>query len=159
MNTGIVEFKFQDGTAIKITGSAGFAAAVMKVVLGVDEGKSSEHVQEGEIKTQRNPSSNRLEGLPPMFSPEWQYARSLLLERLGRTPTVGEVIEFLRESYQEGKFAQDDSLKNHELEAPAGNSSKSLAGRIKNYTGHSKMPRNAAASVITTCIGQRVEAT
>jgi hypothetical protein len=72
MKTGIVEFKFQGGTRIKIKGSADFVATVTKVVLELGEGKSSEHVQEGELKTQRDPIPNRLEGLPPIFSPEWQ---------------------------------------------------------------------------------------
>jgi hypothetical protein len=46
MRTGTVELKFRDGTAIKIKGSIEFATAVMKVVLEVGDGKSSEHVQE-----------------------------------------------------------------------------------------------------------------
>jgi hypothetical protein len=138
MRTGTVELKFRDGTAIKIKGSIEFATAVMKVVLEVGEGKSSEHVQESELNTQGNPKSKRLEGLPPMVSPEWQGARSLLMERIGRTLTVGEVIEFLRESYQEGKFAQDDSLKNHELEPPANEPSRSQSDLMNQRIEESK---------------------
>jgi Helix-turn-helix domain len=63
-----------------------------------------------------------------MFSPDWQDVRSLLLERLGRTPSVGEVIEFLRESYEAGEFAHSDSVVNHELKAPADPSPKNQSG-------------------------------
>jgi Transposase DDE domain group 1 len=100
MNTGSVEFKRQDGTAIKIEGPAEFVAAVTAVILEVGKGRSSEHVQEGKPGRQRSPSSDRFEGLPAMFSPQWQEARPLLLGRLGRTSTVGEVFESL--SHQEG---------------------------------------------------------
>ena len=50
-----------------------------------------------------------------MFSPQWQDARSVLLDRLGRTPTVGEVFEFLRESSQAGKLAHRDFVENHDF--------------------------------------------
>jgi hypothetical protein len=47
MKTGSVELKLQDGTAIKIEGSAEFVAAVTSVILEVGNGKSSEHVHKG----------------------------------------------------------------------------------------------------------------
>jgi hypothetical protein len=54
-----------------------------------------------------------------MSSPQRQAARSRLLEGLGRTPTVGEVFEHLRESSQPSPSTRDDSFQNHELEVPA----------------------------------------
>jgi len=50
MNKGTVELKIQDGTAIKIKGSADFVAAVMTAILEVGEGKSGGHIQVAEIK-------------------------------------------------------------------------------------------------------------
>ena len=46
MTTGTVELKIQDGTAIKIKGSADFVAAVMTAILEVGKGKSGQHIQE-----------------------------------------------------------------------------------------------------------------
>jgi helix-turn-helix protein len=65
-----------------------------------------------------------------MFSPRWQDDRSLLLERLGRTPTVGEVFEFLRESSQAGRSTHGDSLENHEVDARADYPSRSQPGSV-----------------------------
>jgi Helix-turn-helix domain len=65
-----------------------------------------------------------------MFSPRWQQARSLLLERFGRTPTVGEVFEFLRESSQAERSKDGDSLEHHEPEAPADDPPRSQPGRM-----------------------------
>ena len=48
----------------------------------------------------------------------------------GRTPTVGEVIELLRESSRIGKLAHRDSVENYELEAPAVDPSRSQPGRM-----------------------------
>ena len=50
MNTGSVELKLQDGTAIKIKGSADFVAAVTTAILEVSKGTSGERIQEGEPK-------------------------------------------------------------------------------------------------------------
>jgi hypothetical protein len=50
MNTGTVELKFQDGTAIKIKGSADFVAAVTTAILEVGKGKSGEHIHVAQIK-------------------------------------------------------------------------------------------------------------
>jgi hypothetical protein len=50
MNKGTVEVKFQDGTAIKIKGSADFVAAVTTSILEVGKGKSGEHIQLAQIK-------------------------------------------------------------------------------------------------------------
>jgi hypothetical protein len=50
MNTGTVELKFQDGTAIKIKGSADFVAAVTTSIFEVGKGKSGGHIQAAEIK-------------------------------------------------------------------------------------------------------------
>jgi hypothetical protein len=50
MNTGTVELKFQDGTAIKIRGSADFVAAVTTAILEVSNEKSGEHIQKAEPK-------------------------------------------------------------------------------------------------------------
>jgi len=130
MNTGTVEFRLQDGTAIKIKGSADFVAAVTAVILEVGKGGSSEHAQKGKPEPQRSPSSNRFEGLPAMFSPQWQEARSLLLERFGRSPTVGEVFESLRESSQAGRSTHGDSLEHHEPEATADDPPRSQPSRM-----------------------------
>ncbi len=105
-------------------------AAVATAILGVAKEKLSENVPEGERGLRRNPSANRFKGLPAMFSPQWQAARSNLLERFGRTPTVGKVLEFLRESSQASKFAHRDSVENYELEAPAVDPSRSQPGRM-----------------------------
>jgi hypothetical protein len=114
MNKGTVEVKFQDGTAIKIKGSADFVAAVTTSILEVGKGKSGEHIQLAQIK----------------------------------------------ESSQAGKLAHSDYVEKDELEAPADHIQEvSLARWTKSYAGHSKRPANAAASVISPCIGQRVEAT
>jgi hypothetical protein len=130
MKTGTVELKLQDGTAIKIEGSADFVAAVTAVILEVGKGRSSEHAQKDKPEPQRSTSSNQFEGLPPMFSPQWQEARSLLLKRFERTPTVGEIFEFLRESSQVGRSTNGDSLERLEPEAPAFDSPRSQPGRI-----------------------------
>jgi hypothetical protein len=130
MNAGTVELKLQDGTAIKIKGSAEFVAAVTEVILEVANGKSNEHVHKAEPKIRRDASANRFKGLPPIFSPEWQDAGLLLSERLGRTPTVGEVFEFLRESSQKSKSTHGDSLENHKLAAPADDPPRSQPGRM-----------------------------
>jgi hypothetical protein len=50
MNTGNVEFKFQDGTAIIIKGSADFVAAVSTAILKVSKEKASDRAKEGEPK-------------------------------------------------------------------------------------------------------------
>jgi hypothetical protein len=119
MKTGTVELKLQDGTAIKIKGSAEFVAAVTTVILEVSDRYSREHLHKGDPEIRQDVSANRFKGLPPMFSPQWQDARSLLFERLGRVPTVGEVFELLRESSQAIKWTHGDSLENQELAAPA----------------------------------------
>jgi hypothetical protein len=49
MNKGTVEVKFQDGTAIKIKGSADFVAAVTAVILEVGKGRSSDRAQVGNL--------------------------------------------------------------------------------------------------------------
>ena len=113
MNKGTVELKIQDGTAIKIKGSADFVAAVTTAILEVGKGKLGEHIQAAEIK----------------------------------------------ESSQAGKLAHSDSVENHEFEAPADHSSRRQSRWMnQSYAGHSKRPANAASSVISPCIGQRVEA-
>jgi hypothetical protein len=45
MDAGTLELKLQDGTAIKIRGSADFVAAVTAVILEVGKWGSSEHAQ------------------------------------------------------------------------------------------------------------------
>ena len=113
MTTGTAELKLQDGIEIKIKGSADFVAAVTAAILEVRNEKSSE------LEIRGDPSANQFKGLPPMFSSEWHDARSLLLERLGRIPTVGEIFGLLRESSQASKSTNGDFLENHKLEAPA----------------------------------------
>jgi len=75
MKTGTVELKLQDGTAIKIEGSADFVAAVTAVILEVGKGRSSEHAQKGKPALQRSPISNRFEGLPALLTAQRQEAR------------------------------------------------------------------------------------
>jgi hypothetical protein len=110
MDTGIVEFKFQEGTAIKIKGAADFVATVTAAILIAAREKLIEQVPAGDPGLKGNRSENRFKGLPAMFSPEWQNARTLLVERLGRTPTVGKVFDLLREWCQGGKSSPGNSL-------------------------------------------------
>ena len=76
MGADTVEFKFEDGTAIKIKGSADFVAAVTTAILRVAKEKSSKQVLKDDAEPKPNTSVNRIRGLPAMFSAEWQKART-----------------------------------------------------------------------------------
>ncbi len=59
MNAGTVELKFQDGTAIKIKGSADFVAAVTTAILEISKERSSGHLHDGESHWVRLSSAPR----------------------------------------------------------------------------------------------------
>jgi hypothetical protein len=77
MKTGTVDLKLQDGTPIKIKGSADFVAAVTAVILEVGKGRSSDRAQVGkpepifgENRVGSNWAELILKGLPSMTKRE-----------------------------------------------------------------------------------------